>query len=147
MTLAVQRYSAESRVRNFRSVLREMAQGMRGSRYIAYRLVRSDIKNSYATSVFGMVWDLIDPLVLASIFYLLMRARIISSEGLGMPPSVFVVYGMMLYQTFSESVLLSVNVMTRSRNLLTHLKLPPEALILSVLFKIISYYSCTAICG
>lgn len=136
MTLPVQTYSAESRVRDVGSVLREMAQGMRSSRYIAYRLVRRDIKNDYATSAFGMLWDLLDPLVLASIFYLLMRTRIIPSDDLGMPPSVFVVYGMMLYQTFSDSVLLSVNVMTRSRNLLTHLKLPPEALILSVLYRV-----------
>lgn len=109
---------------------------MRRSRYIAYRLVRRDITNTHATSALGLVWDLIDPLVLASVFYVLMRSRIIPAEGLGMPPSVFVVYGTMLYQTFSESLVLSVNILNRSRNLLTHLKLPPEALILSVLYRV-----------
>ena len=136
MTLPVQRYSAESRVKNLNSVLREMARGMRSSRYIAYRLVRRDIGNAHATSALGPFWDLIDQLVLASVFYLLMHTRIIPAEGLGMPPSVFVVYGTILYQTFSESLVLSVGVMNRSRNLLTHLKLPSEALILSVLYRV-----------
>ena len=109
---------------------------MHSSRYIAYRLARRDIRNAHATSALGLAWDLIEPLVLASVFYVLMRARIIPGAGLGMPPAVFVVYGTMLYQTFSESLVLSVNVLTRSRNLLTHLKLSPEALILSVLYRV-----------
>ncbi|MCA9438927.1 MAG: hypothetical protein KC978_24290, partial [Candidatus Omnitrophica bacterium] len=43
----------------------------------------------------------------------------------------------LLYETFSESILLSLNVIQRSKNILTHLKVPPEALILSVVFRVL----------
>ena len=134
MSLPVQIYSAESKAKHLGDVVRDMARGIVGARYVAYRLARKDIKDAYATSAFGVVWDLLDPLVLASIFYFLMRASIISTDDLGMPASVFVVYGMMLYQTYAESVTLSVEILNRSKNLMAHLKIPPEALILSVFY-------------
>lgn len=129
-------YTAESQVRNFSSVLREMLKGLRSSHYVAYRLARKEVKESYATSAMGILWDLLDPLILAGIFYYLMHSSIISSDGLGMPPSVFVVYGMMLYVTYCESLVLSVNLMSRSKNLLTHLNLAPEGLIMSVAYRV-----------
>ena len=41
-----------------------------------------------------------------------------------------------LVSDLSDSVLPPVNVMTRPRDLLAHLKLPPEALILSALYRV-----------
>jgi len=128
-------YSSESRARHFGAVVREMARGLGRSRYVAYRLARKDIKTAYATAMLGVVWDLLDPLVLATIFYLLMKQRVINGGEMGMPASVFVVYGMMLYQTFCDALMQGLDVMGRSKNLLSHLKLPPEALILSVLYR------------
>ena len=130
-------YTADSQVRNFSGVIVEMVQGLRTSNYVAYRLARKEIKESYAGSAIGMLWDLLDPLILAGIFYYLMQTKLISTDGLGMPPSVFVVYGMMLYVTYTESLTLSVNVMNRSKNLLTHLKLAPEGLILAVFYRVL----------
>ena len=113
-----------------------MIQGIFGAHYVAYRLARKEIKESYATSAVGILWDLLDPLILAGIFYYLMQTRLISTEGMSMPPSVFVVYGMMLYFTYTEALMLSVNLMGRSKNLLTHLRLSPESLILSVVYRV-----------
>lgn len=129
-------YTAESQVRNFSTVLREMLKGVLNSHYVAYRLARKEVKESYATSAMGMLWDLLDPLILSGIFYYLMQTRLISSEGLGMPASVFVVYGMMLYVTYTEALMFSVNLIGRSKNLLTHLRLAPEALIMSVAYRV-----------
>jgi ABC-type polysaccharide/polyol phosphate export permease len=129
-------YSAESQVRNFSTVVSDMLGGLLSARYVSYRLARKDIKEGYSASAFGWGWDLLDPLILSGIFYYLMQTRLISSEGLGMAPSLFVVYGMMLYQTYTESLVLSTELMQRSRNLLTHLRIPPEALIMSVAYRV-----------
>lgn len=130
-------YSAESQVRHLKDVLRAMADGMLHSRYMAYRLCIRDIRAKYTRSMFGAIWDFLDPLVLGSIFYLLMRARVINAGEMPMPYPVFVIYGLLLYQTFCESLTLSVNLMQSSKGLLMHVKMPPEALILSVLFRVL----------
>jgi len=129
-------YSAESSAFHVGEVARSMVSGVLKSRYVAYRLVLKDIKESYSGSVLGFVWDLLDPLILAGIFYYLMQTRLISAEGLGMPASVFVVYGMMLYQTYTESITLSMDLMNRSKNLLNHLNIAPEALVISVAYRV-----------
>ena len=133
-------YSAESSVSDFRgvmSILRSMGSGLVQSRYAAYRIFVKDVRAEYAKSMFGMTWDFVDPLVLGLIFYFLMQARVIDPGVISIPYAVFVIYGMLLYQTFTDSVLLPLNVITRSRGMLTHLNLSPEALLLSALYRIL----------
>lgn len=113
-----------------------MLHGMAASRYMALRLVVKDIKSDYAKSQFGLVWELVDPLVLGFIFYSLMRTHVINPGDTGMPYAVFIIYGLLMYATFSESVMRMVSLVRNSKPLLSHLKLPPEAMILSVLFRI-----------
>ena len=136
MSQPVHVYSAESQVLHLPKVLREMWSGLGKSRYIAYRLTLKDIKGEYAKSAFGMVWDLLDPLVLGTIFYFLKRAGAYEVGDINMSYSVYIVYGMLIYQSFNDAVLKSANLIVGSKNLLTHLQLPPEALILSVFFRV-----------
>lgn len=117
-------------------VLRAMARGVVQSRYMALRLVVKDIKSDYAKSQFGMIWELIDPLVLGFIFYSLMKTRVIRPGETHMPYAIFIIYGLLMYATFTESIMRMVNLVKSSKALLSQLKLPPEALILSVLFRI-----------
>jgi lipopolysaccharide transport system permease protein len=128
-------YSAESQVRYLRQVLRDMALNLYRSRYLAYRLTVREVKGGYAKSVLGMLWDLLDPLVLGAIFYFLMRENIINTSGMTMPYSVYVVYGLLLYQLFVQAAINSVEVIRQSQAILGHVKLPPEALILSVFYR------------
>lgn len=128
-------YTAERSIVTPRRALREMIDGVRESRYMAYRLAAKGIKAQYAKSVFGMLWDLVDPLVLGLIFYALMKFRVIQPGDTGMPYAIFVIYGLLLYQTFMESLLQTVNIFAQSKGLLTHVKLPPEALIMSIGYR------------
>lgn len=135
-------YSAESKTRHLKGVFKAMALGMVNSRYMAYRLFLKDVKAEYAKSAFGLLWDFIDPLVLGCVFYFLKRASVINAGDIAIPYPVFVVYGLLLYQTFVDSVTLPLDVMRRSRVMLTHLNIAPEALVLSVFFRVlfISYF-------
>ncbi len=129
-------YTPQSETYSPKNVIRAMVRGMIQSRYMALRLVVRDIKSDYAKSQFGMVWELIDPLVLGFIFYALKRSRVITPGETGMPYSIFIIYGLLMYATFVESVMRMVTLVRTSKPLLSHLKLPPEALILSVIFRI-----------
>ena len=130
-------YTKDIRERRLGRIVREMVEGLLKSRYLAYRLVVKDVRADYAKSAFGIFWDFADPLVLGLIFYVLMKIGVVRSGGPAMPFAVFVIYGVLLYETFSESILLTLNVIQRSQNILTHLKVPPEALILSVVFRVL----------
>ncbi|MCL5269645.1 MAG: hypothetical protein M1457_03605 [bacterium] len=130
-------YSAEAQTRHLTDVFRAMFHGFVNARYIAYRLFVKDLRSEYAHSAFGMVWDFLDPLVLALVFYALMNIRVINPGEMGMPYAVYVVFGAMLYQTFMESVTMPLEIVRKSRNLLTHLKVSPEVLMTSVFFRIV----------
>ncbi|MCH7960044.1 MAG: hypothetical protein IID08_07935 [Candidatus Hydrogenedentes bacterium] len=137
MAVPTQTYTAESTARRPGEVLRAMLSGVVRSRYMGYRLFLRDLRAEYSRVAFGVFWDFVDPLVLGVIFYFLMQLRVINAGELSMPYALFVIYGLLLYRTFSESVTLSLDVMHRSRTILTQLRLPPEALLLAVLFRVL----------
>ena len=127
--------AAESRARQPRAVLRAMLGGFASSPYAAYRLAIKDIKGGYARSFFGLLWDLADPLVFGAIFYFLVGAGVLHPGEMAIPYALFVTYGMLLYQTFTEALLSSLRLFKNSRGLLAHAKIAPEVLLLSVFFR------------
>ncbi len=129
-------YTAESQVRHGRRLFRTVFKGFVSSRYMAWRLFIKDIKAEYTRSAFGVFWDFADPLVLAGIFYFLMRRGIIDVGNLGMPMALYVIYGVLLYQTFIESILFSVALIRNSQSLISQLRIPPEALVLSCIYRV-----------
>lgn len=137
MSKPVVEYTAESRARAWREVLRDMASGVAHGHYMAYRLALKDVKGANAKSAFGLLWDLADPLVFGAIFYVLMRAGILHPGDLAIPYALFVTYGMLLYLTFAEAWLGAVRILPASRGLLTQVKAPPEALVLSVFYRVL----------
>jgi len=128
-------YTAESRAREGGAIIRAMARGILNGRYAAFRLALRDVKGGYAKTMFGIFWDLADPLVFGAIFYTLMLAGIVSPGELAIPYPLFVTYGMLLYLTFSEAWLASLRLFQTSRAVLAQVKVSPEALILSVAFR------------
>lgn len=127
--------AASSRARQPRAVLRAMLGGFTSSPYAAYRLTLKDVKGGYARSLFGLLWDLADPLVFGAIFYFLVAGGVLHPGAMAIPYALFVTYGMLLYQTFTEALLSSMRLFKNSRGLLAHVKIAPETLLLSVLFR------------
>jgi lipopolysaccharide transport system permease protein len=76
----------------------------------------------------------------------LRKGNVINAGEINIPYAVFVVYGLLLWQTFIDGLMLPLNVMQRSKTLLTQVKIPPEALIGSVILKVIfnSFFRITA---
>lgn len=136
MSKPVAIYTAESRARDGGAVFRAMARGVIDGRYAAFRLALRDVKGGYAKTVFGLFWDLADPLVFGAIFYGLMVAGIVSPGNLDMAYPLFVTYGMLLYLTITEAWLASMRLFQTHRAVLAQAKVPPEALILSVAFRV-----------
>ncbi len=129
-------YTAEPQVADFRQVFGAMARGVAQSRYLAYRLFIKEIKADYARAHCGILWDFLEPLVLAVVFIILMQSRVISGAGIEIPPSVFIIYGVLLWMTFSDAILFPMQVIRRSRHMITNSQVAAEALIISVFLRI-----------
>lgn len=129
-------YTAESRVKELKALIREMLYGFVSGRYLAIRLFVKEIKSDYSRSKFGVLWDFLEPIILAIIFISLQRGKVINSGDITIPYSVYVVYGLLLWQTFSESITSSIDIIQRSKNLINQVKFPPESLILTVAIKV-----------
>lgn len=132
-------YTAESQVRRGGHLFRTVVRGFISSRYMAWRLFIKDIKAEYTRSAFGIFWDFADPLVLAGIFYYLMHRGIIDVGDLGMPVALYVIFGVLLYQTFIESITFSVGLIRSSQGLISQLHIPPEALVLSCVYRVLFF--------
>lgn len=125
-------FTADNRVHTPLHVARAMLRGAVQARYMGYRLAVRSIKARYAKSAFGLVWDLVDPLVLGLIFYMLMVYRVIQPGDMPMPYATFIIYGLLLYATFVEALTQALDIFAHSRGLLTQVKMPPEAMLISV---------------
>lgn len=130
-------FSARPDALRVRATLRAMARGFWQSPYLAYRLVVRDVKANYSKSILGIFWDLADQLVLGCIFYVLMRNRVIMAGEMDVPYTVFVIYGLMLYSTFCQSLLMSIDLVKNSKGLLNQMRVPPEALVESVFLRVL----------
>ncbi len=136
MSKPVAIYTADSRAREGGTVVRAMLRGMLEGRYAAFRMALRDVKGGYAKTMFGLFWDLADPLVFGAIFYGLMVAGIVNPGKLAIPYPLFVTYGMLLYLTLTEAWLASLRLFQSARSLLGQVKVAPEVLILSVAFRV-----------
>ncbi|OPZ08045.1 MAG: ABC-2 type transporter [candidate division BRC1 bacterium ADurb.BinA292] len=129
-------YTAEAEVLQFRHVWTEMIRGIIHSRYLAYRLFLKDLRAEYSRLKFSLVWDFLEPLMLALVFIALMHSGVVSDRGIEMPPAVFITFGVLMWMTFSEAVTMPLGVVGKSRHLVTQTSIVPEALILSVVWRV-----------
>lgn len=89
----------------------------------------------YSRTAFGMLWDFADPLMLSLVFYTMMHARILNIGDLAIPYFVYVIFGSLLYQTFTEAAVNTTSVFRQFGSLLDQTKTTPEALLLSIFFR------------
>ncbi|OVE74302.1 hypothetical protein BVX94_00765 [bacterium B17] len=142
-------YTAESQIKHFKKVLRSMLFGVINGRHLAYRLFLKDIKADYAQAKCGILWDFLEPIVLAVIFVLLRKGKVLNTGGIQIHYGVYVTYGLMLWMTFTQGLISSINVMQRSKTLLTQIKTPPESLLIATIYKTAfsSFFRITVLLG
>ena len=130
-------FSAHPDRRSFGAVLRHIFSGAVESRYLAYRMFLKEIKTEYKDAQLGQFWNLANPLVMAVVFVFLFGDGIIETENINMSYGMYVVYGMSLFQVFSQAILLPMGLFTRSSGLLRQVRMNPEALILAQVYHLL----------
>ncbi len=129
-------YLPDSESKNLRHVAGKMLGGLRPGSYIGYRLFLNTVRTDYSKTKFGPLWDFLEPLAYALVFFVLFHFRVIEIGRLTIPYGVYVCVGVLLWQTFLDSINSPLDIFHRYKSLLSYSKAPPEAFIGALLFKI-----------
>jgi len=124
-------YSPDSELLNLRALLQKMWADLLGSRDLAWRLFVRNISAKYRQSFFGYAWAFVPPIFTTVIWVFLNSQNILGISQTGIPYPVFVLTGMVLWQTFVESLHSPLRMLTQSKPMLAKINFPREALILA----------------
>lgn len=128
-------YDSKSTSSSFIKNIKDIFKNIKSDYYIAYRLAIKDIKSKYSKSYIGLIWDFLEPIALATVFIFLHKSKFLNTEDLTMSYSIFVIYGLLMWQIFNDTLLKSLEIINRSRTLLSQINVSPEALIMSIIFR------------
>ena len=131
LTLPINVYTPESKLRSPGKLVRSMWYDLKASRNLAWRLIVRDISARYRQSALGILWAFLPPLVTAATFVILNRAALINVGPTSVPYPVFVLTGAVFWQLFAESLTAPLKMIENSKSLLAKINFPREALILS----------------
>ena len=102
---------------------------------IGYELYRRQKKAESTQMRWDSLWEWIEPIALASIFWALYNFRAIELNS-SYPYAFFVVTGMLFWQTIIDGLMIPMMNLTKHKQLAKQVKLPSVALIASFFFKV-----------
>lgn len=129
-------YSPQSSVRKPLLLLKGMLADIVSSNDLSLRLAIRDIKALYRQSFLGYLWAFLLPLLNTVTWLFLRSSGIVTLEDTGMPYSVFVVSGTMLWQIFAEAFQSPINEVSSAKGVMSKLNFPREAIIVSGIYKV-----------
>lgn len=128
-------YSPEPVIRQPFKLLHDMFSDLSNARQLAARLAIRDISAQYRQTFLGYIWAFILPLVNTATWLFLSSSGIVRLADTGMPYTVYVLSGTMLWQIFTESLQSPLQEVGGAKAMLAKLNFPREALILSGILK------------
>ena len=130
-------YTPQSRIRSPRRLIAEMAQDLWRSRDLALRLFLRDVRSQYRSSFLGTAWAIVPAAITAAGLTFASESGVLNIEDTGIPYPAFVMLGTILWQTFLEAFNSPEQAIKASRTVLSRVKFPHEAIILSQLGQVL----------
>ena len=124
-------YSSESRLRSPGRFLRETFTDLRASREVAWHLFARNLRSQYRQSFLGYLWIVLPPVATMLLWVYLNWTKTLAIGATALPYPVFVLTGTMLWQVFVDALYCPLNQLGASRALITKVRLPHEAILLS----------------
>lgn len=129
-------YTPDSDLRRPVRLIRKMWSDLRASKELAWRLMVRDIRANYRQSFLGVLWAFLPPIVLAIGFTLAGNANVIKIAATELPYPAYVMFSMVLWQTFVEALNGPVVAVANSKQMLARVNFPREAIILAKLGEV-----------
>jgi len=112
-------------------LVRDMWTDMFAGRSLAWRFAVRDIKAQYRQTLLGILWALILPLANTITWIFLDWTGVVTVGTTDLPYSIYVFTGTMLWSIFMEALNAPLTQANSARSMLTKIKFPYEALIMS----------------
>lgn len=124
-------YRPASKMRRPLSLFKDMGRDLLESRGLAFQLLKRDISAQYRQSFLGITWAIIPPIVAAAGLTFATKSNVLNIGETDLPYPAYVMFSTALWQTFVESVTLPMQNVASAKQMLTKIRFPREALILS----------------
>ncbi|MEB3355884.1 MAG: ABC transporter permease [Synechococcales bacterium] len=108
-----------------------------GSRDLAWQLTKREIAAQYRESFLGIAWALIPPIVTAAGLTFASNAKVINVGATDIPYPAYVMFSMVLWQTFSECIMLPMQKVGAAKMMLAKIHFSREALIISAVGQVL----------
>ncbi len=129
-------YTPASDLRHPGRLFVQMWRDLLASRGLAWRLLVRDISAHYRQSFFGFAWAFLPPIVMAAGFTLAGKANVINVGATQLPYPAYVMFSMILWQTFVEALNGPVVAVSNAKQMLARINFPREAIVLAKLGEV-----------
>lgn len=130
-------YSPESQMRNPGKLLKSMFADLQASRFLAWRLFVRNMAAQYRQTVLGYLWLLLLPVVQTLLWVFLNAQKVINVGPTDIPYPAFVLTGTLLWQGFAEAVQNPIQQVQASKQMLTKIHFPHEAILLAAMGQVL----------
>jgi lipopolysaccharide transport system permease protein len=132
----VQIYTSETRNRTLISILKEMWRSVFSGFYAGYSLCTKQLVVEQSKSKLGILWDAGEPLALGLVFVLLYQYRAIGTLDSGLPYALFVISGIMMWQSLTDAITNPLTSIIKAKELLLNTHIAPESLMWASIIRV-----------
>lgn len=123
-------YTPESELRTGWMIPRNIVKDFVEGRELAWRLLQRNLRGMYRQTMLGIVWAFLPPLANALVWIFLFSQNVVSfGDTIQTAYPLYVLTGMVIWQSFVEALQMPLNVVRQNRSMLTKLHFPREALL------------------
>jgi lipopolysaccharide transport system permease protein len=134
MTEIVTKYEPDNSLKKgYLGIFKEMADEVKGAKWLTWQLFIRDFKAVYKQSIIGILWVLVVPIATLATFVVLNNAGLFIAGDIAVPYAVFALLGIAFFQLFAAGVQSTTNSLTNAGSMLNKINFPREALVVSAM--------------
>lgn len=130
-------YSSQSEIRQPVGLLTGIVRDFWAGRELSWRLFLRNIRAMYRQTLLGLFWAFLPPIANTAIWIFLRSQDVFDSGDTGVHPTLFILTGMILWQSFIESFQMPLDIVRMNRPMISKLNFPRESLLLVGLGEVV----------
>jgi len=130
-------YSAQSEIRQPIRLIRDIFSDMWLGRELSWRLFLRNIRGLYRQTLLGLFWAFLPPIANTAVWIFLKETCDLDTGETVVNSAVYILTGMILWQAFADAFQMPLNMLTKSKNMISKLNFPRESLLLVGLGEVI----------
>lgn len=124
-------YNSQSEIRNPITMFKNIGADFWSGRELGWRLFLRNLRGLYRQTFLGLFWAFLPPIANTAVWVFLRRAGVFDLGGNpNMSMTVYILTGMILWQTFIEAFQMPLKVINQNRGMIAKLRFPRESLLL-----------------